>query len=106
MRELEANRYCNSVHGGVETSMALITNFRFRNDRTISYKTKVECGWTYERSTQLCRVLQLETYASDGTTSQVLQIDEARAADLLGILNEVFPSLATVPGSGSVTEEQ
>jgi hypothetical protein len=79
--------------------MALITSFRFRNDRTISFKTKVECGWTYDRSAGENLLLQLETYASDGTTSQVLQINEDRAADLLAILNEVFPGLALLPQS-------
>ena len=32
------------------TSMALITSFYFRNDRTINYRTQVECGWTYDQS--------------------------------------------------------
>jgi hypothetical protein len=74
--------------------MALITGFRYRDDRTISFKTRVECGWTYERSDDRPRLLQLETYASDGTTSQVLQIDRARARDLLTIVGDVFPELA------------
>ncbi|MEZ0350687.1 hypothetical protein [Mycobacterium sp. pR1184] len=73
--------------------MALITSFRFRNDRTIRFKTKVECGWTYDRSAGTAGLLQLETYASDGTTSQVLHIDLDRAAELLKILDEVFPGL-------------
>lgn len=77
-------------------SMALITSFRFRNDRTISFKTQVECGWTYDRAATGTRLLQLETYASDGTTSQVLQIAKDRAADLLAILHEVFPRLSAI----------
>ncbi len=40
-------------------------------------------------------ILQLETYASDGTTSQVLQLDRRNAAELLSILYEVFPSLGS-----------
>lgn len=74
--------------------MALITSFRYRADRTISYKARVECGWTYDRSEVAPRLLQLETYASDGTTSQVLQLDINRAVELLDILTEVFPDLA------------
>lgn len=76
--------------------MALITGFKYRNDRTVSYRTRVECGWTNDDSEGL---LQLETYASDGTTSQVLQIDQQRAAELMGIIAKVFPALF-VPNSG------
>lgn len=71
-------------------TMALITGFKYRSDRTVSYKTRVDCGWTYDMSEGL---LQLETYASDGTTSQVLQIDEQRAGELMGIIAQVFPAL-------------
>lgn len=81
--------------------LALITSFRFRNDRVISYRTRGECGWTYDRSENQPRLLQLETYASDGTTSQVLQINRNRAIDLLAILNEVFPGLADGASSDS-----
>ena len=35
----------------------------------------------------------METYASDGTTSQVLQIDEQRAGELMGIIAQVVPTL-------------
>ena len=70
--------------------MALITGFQYREDREVRYKTKVECGWLYDSNEGL---LQLETYASDGTTSQVLQIDEQRATELLGIIAQVFPTL-------------
>lgn len=70
--------------------MALITGFKYRSDRTVSYKTRVDCGWTYDRSEGL---LQLETYASDGTTSQVLQIDEQHAGELMVIFARVFPTL-------------
>lgn len=71
-------------------AMALITWFKYRSDRTVSYRTRVECGWTYDKSEGL---LQLETYASDGTTSQVLQIDQQRAGELMGIIAQVFPEL-------------
>ncbi len=70
--------------------MALITGFKYRSDRTVSYKTRVDCGWTYDPNEGL---LQLETYASDGTTSQVLQIDEQHAGELMGIIAQVFPTL-------------
>ncbi|MCV7412705.1 hypothetical protein [Mycobacterium florentinum] len=86
--------------------MALITSFRFRTDRTISFKTKVECGWTYDRSVGSYRLLQLETYASDGTTSQVLQMDGDRAAELLRIVEEVFPGLAKATLSCGVGDGQ
>lgn len=73
--------------------MALITSFRYRNDRMVHFRTRVECGWTYDRSNDQMRILQLETYASDGTTSQVIQLDMERAKDLLAIIKEVFPAL-------------
>jgi hypothetical protein len=81
--------------------MALITGFKYRSDRTVSYKTRVECGWTYDNSEGL---LQLETYASDGTTSQVLQIDQQRAGELMGIIAQVFPALY-LPYAGHSGEE-
>lgn len=55
----------------------------------------MECGWTYNRSKQGPQILQLETYASDGTTSQVLQIDVERANELIAIIKQVFPDLQT-----------
>lgn len=70
--------------------MALIDRFTYRSDRTVTYRTCVECGWTYDKTEGL---LQLETYASDGTTSQILQIDQQRAAELMGIIAQVFPAL-------------
>lgn len=81
--------------------MALITGFNYRSDRTVNYKTRVDCGWTYDRNEGL---LQLETYASDGTTSQVLQIDEQHAAELMGIIAQVFPTLH-LPQVSSSDEE-
>jgi hypothetical protein len=81
-------RHCSEI-------MALITSFRYRGDRPVSFRTQAECGWTYNRSGQGEQILQLETYASDGTTSQVLQIDEPRAKELLAILEKVFPDLRT-----------
>jgi len=80
--------------------MALITSFRYRDDRIIRFRTRVECGWTYDHSEQGEQILQLETYASDGTTSQVLQLDQARARELIAILGEVFPALETARRTG------
>lgn len=70
--------------------MALIEGFIYRSDRPVNYRTRVDCGWTYDKSEGL---LQLETYASDGTTSQVLQLDHVRAGQLMGIIAQVFPEL-------------
>lgn len=81
--------------------MALITGFTYRSDRTVSYRTRVDCGWTYDKSEGL---LQLETYASDGTTSQILQVDQQRAGELMGILAQVFPVLYS-PYSGRTGQE-
>lgn len=69
--------------------MALISGFRYRSDRPIVYRTVVECGWTYGQGSN-GPILQLETYASDGTTSQVLQLDRSMAAELMTILARVF----------------
>lgn len=82
--------------------MALITGFNYRSDRTVNYKTRVDCGWTFDANEGL---LQLETYASDGTTSQVLQIDQQRAAELMGIIAQVFPALY-LPQSGQSCQEK
>lgn len=51
----------------------------------------MDCGWAYDNSEGL---LQLETYASDGTTSQILQIDQQRAGELMKIIMQVFPELS------------
>lgn len=70
--------------------MALIEGFAYRSDRPVNYRTRVDCGWTYDKSEGL---LQLETYASDGTTSQILQMDQQRAGELMGIIAQAFPEL-------------
>ena len=82
-------------------AMALITGFQYRSDRTVSYKTRVDCGWTYDNSEGL---LQLETYASDGTTSQILQLDQQCAGELIGIIAQVFPELQ-LTGLSSESQE-
>ncbi|UVO13481.1 hypothetical protein NM962_05030 [Mycobacterium sp. SVM_VP21] len=81
--------------------MALITRFKYRSDRTVSYKTRVECGWTSDKAEGL---LQLETYALDGTTSQVLQIDQQRAGELMEIIAQVFPELYSYNSSRKAQE--
>jgi hypothetical protein len=67
-----------------------VTGFRYRDDRDVHYKTSKECGWTYGREIDGTVLLQLETYASDGSTDQVLQIDRKIAEDLLVIMWRVF----------------
>jgi len=74
--------------------MALITGFTYRNDRAVNYRTRVDCGWAFDATEGL---LQLETYASDGTTSQVLQIDEQHAGELMRMIAKVFPALRSWP---------
>lgn len=81
--------------------MALIEGFTYRSDRPVSYRTRVDCGWAFDKSEGL---LQLETYASDGTTSQVLQLDEVRAGQLMGIIAQVFPGLFSPQSSQSGRE--
>jgi hypothetical protein len=71
--------------------MALIKSFRYRGDRSINYRAVIECGWTYGAPDGSTMLLQLETYASDGTTSQVLQLDRNIALELTTILRKVFP---------------
>lgn len=70
--------------------MALVIGFKYRSERTVSYRTRVDWGWTYDSSEGL---LQLETCASDGTTSQVLPLSQDRAGELMGIIAQVFPQL-------------
>lgn len=41
---------------------------------------------------------------SDGTTSQVLQIDQQRAGELMGIIAQVFPELY-LPNSSRNAQE-
>ncbi len=63
---------------------------RWRRIATHRGRPGKACEWTCDKSEGL---LQLETYASDGTTSQVLQIDQQRAGELMGIIAQVFPAL-------------
>lgn len=72
--------------------MALIEGFTYRSDRPVSYRTRVDCGWNCDKSEGL---LQLETYSSDGTTSQVLRLNRDHAGQLMGIIAQVFRELFT-----------
>lgn len=73
--------------------MALVTSFRYVPNRAIRFRTRVECGWACGTDDDGQPLLQLETYASDGTASQVLQLDSVRATELLEILREVFADI-------------
>jgi hypothetical protein len=61
------------------------------------HPTKVECGWQPVRDSGQV-YLQLSTYGSDDRqsekkVSQTIQLDRARAAELLTIIRETFPDL-------------
>ncbi|WP_156298132.1 hypothetical protein [Mycobacterium paragordonae] len=68
----------------------LINAFEYRGDRTVRFHTRAKCGWFYGTSVNGDPLLQLETYASDGTTSQVMQLDRIAAGKLLAIVAKVF----------------
>jgi hypothetical protein len=73
--------------------MSLITSFEYRSDRTTRFQAERQCGWFYANVPERGRILQLETYASDGTTSQVFQFDRRIAGELLAIIANAFPDL-------------
>jgi hypothetical protein len=70
--------------------MSLITSFEYRGDRTARYQKEHQCGWFYANLPEQGRILQIETYAKDGTTAQVLQFDRNAAGKLLAIIARVF----------------
>ena len=70
--------------------MALITSFEHRSDRTAQFRTEHRCGWFHAITPDGDRILQLETYAKDGTTAQIMQFDKRGAAELLAIIAKVF----------------
>ena len=77
--------------------MALIRNFIHRPDAPTTFRTEVTCGYTIG-SARGERILHLETYGSKhrvipDKVSQSLELDEARAGELLQIIGEAFPSL-------------
>jgi len=60
--------------------------------------TEVEATWSIETGTDNRRLLVIRTYGSDarqdtGTSSQVIHLDKAGAAELLAILMASLPSL-------------
>jgi hypothetical protein len=78
--------------------MALIRSFEMKSlERGGLHPTRVDCEWSvFERDGK--RLLQLDTYGSDqrkdkGTVSQTLQLDRARATELLRILQRAFPGI-------------
>lgn len=70
--------------------MSLITSFEYRGDRNARFQAQHKCGWFWADLPTVGRVLQLETYAKDGSTSQVFQFDRERAGELLCLIAEVF----------------
>lgn len=77
--------------------MALIRKFTHRPAASTSFRSEVECGWAVGDH-QGRRILHLETYGSaaraiPGKTSQSLELDEARAKEMLDIIRAAFPCL-------------
>jgi hypothetical protein len=70
--------------------MSLITTFEYRADRTVSIRKSHKCGWFFANIPEHGRILQLETYAKDGTTGQILQFDKHAAGELLALIAKVF----------------
>lgn len=77
--------------------MALITSFEHRTDRNARFQTEHRCGWFYADMPGRDRILQLETYAKDGTTAQIMQFDRRAAGELLAIIAKVFLDSVTDP---------
>jgi hypothetical protein len=80
--------------GGV----AVIREFFQSKGPAREHPTEVECGWQVVVDSR--RLLQLSTYGSDQRArekkvSQTLQLDEARARELLEILVTTFPALGS-----------
>lgn len=71
--------------------MSLITSFEYRSDRTARIRTQHKCGWFYANTPEVGRIIQLETYAKDGTTAQIMQFDRRMAGELMKLLAQVFP---------------
>ncbi len=79
--------------------MALIRELTpISSDRT-SVHDGVDCGYRILTAPDHARLVQLDTYGSDGRklagkASQSIQIDEARAQQLIAIFLEAFPALS------------
>ena len=75
--------------------MALIKRFEVRPLRPKRLHGRVLCGYA-ATDVEGERILQLETYGSDdraepGSVSQVIQLDESRARELVQIIEQAFP---------------
>lgn len=77
--------------------MALISSFEKITGERQAIHGPVECGWR-AFSIDGRKILQLDTYGSaerkfQGKVSQSIQLDEARARELLEIIRCAFPAL-------------
>ncbi|WP_156687390.1 hypothetical protein [Mycobacterium sp. Marseille-P9652] len=77
--------------------MSLIVSFEYRGDRNARFQAERHCGWFYADMPGGGRMLQLETYAQDGTTSQIMQFDRRAAGELLAIIAKVFVAPTNEP---------
>jgi hypothetical protein len=77
--------------------VSLITSFEHRTDRTARFQAEHRCGWFHANMRGGDRILQLETYAKDGTTAQIMQFDRRAAGELLAIIAKVFLDSAIDP---------
>lgn len=77
--------------------MALIREFIPLHGHGSVHRSETDAGWAKVLNGDET-LLYIGTYGSDGRkskpkTSQVLQLDRARATDLLKIIEEVFPDI-------------
>ena len=81
----------------LDERMAKIKEFVRTTLNSRAHPTNVECGWQPVHDSGQS-YLQLSTYGSDDRqsekkVSQTIQIDRARAAELLAIIHGTFPDL-------------
>lgn len=79
--------------------MALIREFIPLNGQGSVHRSETDAGWAKVLNGDET-LLYIGTYGSEERkskpkTSQVIQLDRARAADLLKIIEEVFPGIRT-----------
>jgi hypothetical protein len=77
--------------------MAVIGSFFESREGRGLHRTVVECGWQTLRHNGET-ILQLSTYGSDERqsekkVSQTIQLDRARAEELMNIVRQAFPDL-------------
>lgn len=77
--------------------MALIRRFIELHGQGSIHKTETDAGWASVSNGEE-QILYIATYGSDerrsrSKPSQVLQLDRERAAELMGILSQVFPGI-------------